>query len=243
MFVWLLGNSITLFTLLAVLFATPAEVSAGGFTRNELITYYVLGITFQWLAHWYPFYSVEQSIKDGSIVGKALLKPISYFWSQFAEESGWHTISVFFGLTVSVLAAIMLRDHMVLTTSLVRIIPTAVSTGLAIMIVFTLSLCLGLLGFWLTYIRVFDSLFWVCRAFFGGAVIPLSFLPGPLLYLAKILPFRYLYSFPLEIYMGKVIGQELVIGIFVQLSWVFVLVLLYNLMWRRGLRFYTAFGN
>ncbi len=52
-----------------------------------------------------------------------------------------------------------------------------------------------------------------------------------------------MFSFPLEIYFGKLSGMEIVQGGIIGIVWVGILTQLYQLMWSRGRRAYTAFGQ
>ncbi|MDP1743502.1 MAG: ABC-2 family transporter protein, partial [Candidatus Amesbacteria bacterium] len=58
----------------------------------------------------------------------------------------------------------------------------------------------------------------------------------------KFLPFRYMYSFPLEIILGKLAGKEIVFGFTVGIIWILILVIIYKTMWSKGTKAYTSAG-
>ena len=60
---------------------------------------------------------------------------------------------------------------------------------------------------------------------------------------AIVLPFRYMVGFPVEVLMGQLTAGELVVGFAMQLGWLLVAVGLYQFVWRRGLRRYSAVGG
>ena len=72
---------------------------------------------------------------------------------------------------------------------------------------------------------------------------PISFLPTTLLAIVKILPFRYMFSFPLEIYFNKLAPSDLLWGFAMQGLWVVILTALYQVLWTKGRRAYASFGN
>jgi ABC-2 type transport system permease protein len=68
-------------------------------------------------------------------------------------------------------------------------------------------------------------------------------LPGLIGVLATALPFRYMVGFPVEVLTGMVQGRAILSGFVIQLGWLVVAVALSVLMWRVGLRRYTAVGG
>ncbi|MGH7953995.1 MAG: ABC-2 family transporter protein, partial [Limisphaerales bacterium] len=56
-------------------------------------------------------------------------------------------------------------------------------------------------------------------------------------------PFPYQLYFPISIYMGKVAGEKLALGLLTQLLWVLLAYTLARFAWRRGIKKYSAFGG
>jgi ABC-2 type transport system permease protein len=48
---------------------------------------------------------------------------------------------------------------------------------------------------------------------------------------------------PISIYMGKLTGGGIALGLLTQLFWVLVMYALARFMWRRGIKHYSAFGG
>jgi len=242
-FVWLISNILVLATIVAVWLSSSAGQAIGGYTKPELISYYVTALFLQWLTGWFPFYGIVDEIKHGTIILTSLLKPFSFFWRKFAEELGWHTVSSIIGLVASLIIALALKRYIVFSFFPERILLSIMAIILAIFVVFSMSLCLGLLAFWFTEVSAVDSLFWAGRTILGGQGIPISFIPGIFQTVVRILPFRYMFSFPLEIYFGKLTGSEIIQGIVMQIIWTMAFVWIYRLMWERGRKVYAAFGQ
>jgi ABC-2 type transport system permease protein len=77
----------------------------------------------------------------------------------------------------------------------------------------------------------------------AGIVAPVWMLPSGLQLAANILPFRFMVGFPIEILMGQVSGLDLLIGFGYQVLWAAVAIIASALVWRLGLRRYTAIGG
>jgi ABC-2 type transport system permease protein len=241
--VWLICNILSLIAIIAVWLSASTGQTIGGYTKSELITYYIAALFLDWFTNWLPFYDISSEIKEGRII-TSLTKPFSYYWHKFGTETGWHLVSLFIGLTTSSFFAFLFRDYLVFNLSLIRACLLVLVIILSIFTVFSLSVCLGLLAFWFTEVFVVENLFWVARTILAGRLIPISFIPaGIYQMIARALPFRYMFSFPLEIYFDKLSGLEIVSGLGIQIFWIIVLSLVYKLMWSRGRRAYTAFGQ
>ena len=118
-----------------------------------------------------------------------------------------------------------------------------ISLLLAFVIGFYFEACMGMIGFWFLEVT---SVLWVVNTvnfFVSGQMFPLEFLPPAAVTVLKVLPFQYLAHFPAVVFLGKVQGTELAWGLFWQLIWAVVMVLLTRWLYRRGLLRYSAFGG
>ncbi len=243
MVIWLLGNIISLVMMVALWLAVDTTGTIGSYTKNELITYYILSLGFQWLIGWYPFTWVKEEIKSGEIVGAALLKPSSYYLRGFMREAAWHSISVFLGLISAFVFYLIFQGNFVLPagpSSLLLLVPALI---LAIFVVYSANLCVGLVAFWFTQVDALGDVFWAILGIFGGFLVPLTFMPQSFQLLVKIAPFRYMFSFPMEIYFQKISTMETLSGFLIASVWVAIFVYLYKVLWQRGSRAYTAWGQ
>ena len=74
------------------------------------------------------------------------------------------------------------------------------------------------------------------------AVAPMPFLPAPLQTMANFLPFRWTVDFPARLLIGKLPDEEIVHGLLMQMFWCVIVWSACVLVWRRGVRSYTAVG-
>lgn len=241
--IWLLGNVITTLTFVTVWFSASTNGPIAGFSRNELVAYYIFGLLVNWLTNWFPFYWIKDEIADGSVVGSTLTKPLSNYWRVFAVETGWHFVTLFVGLAATALILIFFRQNVTFFTSYTNLVLAGLSIIFSIFLTFSLSMCMGCLAFWFTKVSAIDDFFWACRMLIGGQSIPIALLPSTVRTIANILPFRYMFSFPLEIYLGKLDSTQLVIAFAMQILWIIAFIFIYQLLWIHGNRAYTAFGH
>jgi ABC-2 type transport system permease protein len=108
---------------------------------------------------------------------------------------------------------------------------------------FSLTLCLSLTSFWFLDISSLIFLVYSLEFLAGGHVFPLDLLPAPLFTAARFLPFAYEYWFPAAALCGTLSHREWQIGIGMQFAWAIFFLFLAHLLWKAGLRKYTAAGG
>jgi len=80
-------------------------------------------------------------------------------------------------------------------------------------------------------------------AFLGGALFPLRFLPANLYTIVYHLPFKYLFDFPANIYLGKIATTEIIYSFIEIIAWIVLFYCFYHISFQRGLKKYTAVGR
>ena len=59
----------------------------------------------------------------------------------------------------------------------------------------------------------------------------------------RAIPLQYLAYFPAAVFLGKIQGQELVIGLAIELAWVVFFIVVSRLTFHYGLKRYSGFGG
>ncbi len=98
-------------------------------------------------------------------------------------------------------------------------------------------------AFWTTRTNAINQVYFVVFLFFSGRLAPLELLPGPIQFLASLLPFRWMLSFPIEVLLGQHTAQEILIGCAIQLAWTAAVVAAMLLAWRTSIKQFSAVGS
>lgn len=114
---------------------------------------------------------------------------------------------------------------------------------LAFALRFLLEWTLAQCAFWTTRVSAINQIYFFLLLFLSGQIAPLSILPHAVQVAAKILPFYWTIGFPTELLLGKVTIEAAFIGIGVQIVWLAIAVLLLRLVWRLGVKAYSAVGQ
>lgn len=77
----------------------------------------------------------------------------------------------------------------------------------------------------------------------SGAFIPLSLFPKYLKTISDVLPFKFLYSFPLRLILGNIQGIEILQNFFILAVWLMALILLLILIYNKAIDKCTVQGG
>ncbi|MHC1771336.1 MAG: ABC transporter permease [Flexilinea sp.] len=217
-----------------------ASHTIGGFSRGAFVTYYLVLILVNQITYAQTNWTVGDMIRYGQM-NRILLRPIHPIYDSLASELAGKVVYMLFVIPILVILAFVLRPEMDFSVvSILTFIPALI---LAWALRFFWGYCLALLAFWTTradaLLVLQDSLIFLL----AGQVAPIALLPGGLNTAAKILPFRYMVAFPVEILTGQLGSSELFSGFAVQTGWLGLTLALYLLLWRAGLRRYSAIGG
>jgi len=212
----------------------------GGITRGEFVAYYLVLILVNQITYAQTNWTVGDLVRYGQM-NRLLIRPISPFYDTLSSEVAGKVVYMIFDLPIVLGLALILRPEMHTTwQAWLGFIPALL---LAWALRFFWGYWLALLAFWTTradaLLTLQDSLVFLL----AGQVAPVVLLPGLLRTAAEILPFRYMVGFPVEVLTGQVPHAGIVTGLTVQVGWLALALALTALLWRLGLRRYSAVGG
>jgi ABC-2 type transport system permease protein len=234
------GWMLPLLVYLFIWSAAAGEKTISGLTQDTLTAYYLILILVNQLTYATTNWTVGDNIRYGQI-SRWLVQPMSPLYHALSSEIAGKVVFMAFSLPFTGLLAIVI--HPELNISWAHFLLFIPGLLFAWFLRFFWGYWLALLAFWATradsLLALQDSLIFLI----GGHLAPITLLPGWLQSPAKILPFRYMSSFPVEILTGQLSRREIVLGFTIQLFWSLISWLLYRLVWRRGVRHYEAVGG
>ena len=117
------------------------------------------------------------------------------------------------------------------------------SLVLAYILRFFVEWALSLVAFWTTRNEAINQMYYFFGLFLSGRIAPLDLLPGWARAIADALPFKWSVAFPVELLLGRLDTAQIERGFLMQLLWVVVGFAIVKLVWRRGVRKYSAVGS
>jgi ABC-2 type transport system permease protein len=211
-----------------------------GISRGEFVAYYLVLILVNQITYAQANWTVGDLVRYGQM-NQLLIRPLSPFYNTLSSEMAGKVVYMIFDLPIVLVLALIMRPEMHASLrDLLAFIPALL---LAWALRFFWGYWLALLAFWATradaLLALQDSLVFLL----AGQVAPVGLLPGLLRTAAEILPFRYMVGFPVEVLTGQVTNAGLVTGFAVQAGWLALALALTSLLWRLGLRRYSAVGG
>lgn len=244
-FVWFLiafFNSLFYFVFWHGAFKTGSVVDTS-ITASSIASYYFLLV----IAGAFLVVHIEEDVAYWDIqqggLSRYLTKPFSYYWSKFIEEIPWRIVQGVFGVLAFVLLSNLFGQLVILEQRPLFILATFLLFLMAYLISFTYKMIIGVSTFWFTDYHGFHQMTTVLLFIFAGFVIPVEFLPGLLKQIALALPFPYMIYYPIRAMQGLLDSSILAQTFAVQIAWFIGLLLVYRVLWHRGVREFTGVGQ
>ncbi len=236
-FVWLAIAMLEILVPMIIwLSATPIGGSFGGFTKSQILTYYALMTFVGNFTFWWVHFGIAERVRSGDL-SNLLLKPFSAIRYFILFQMGEKIFS--FAMRLPIFLAVFYFFGQSINFSAFALL--AMVTGSAVYLL--ICLIFSMLAFYMTDLGGLISLFYFTVYLLSGELAPLTFYPDWFSKIALLLPFRYILSFPIEIFMNRLTQSELIYGFGVQLFWLVSLSILLKIFWKRALNTYQAYGK
>ena len=249
-FIWVLYAVLPALTLMLVWRAKYAanggELSPGGLTLPQMMTYYLFITAFSVVITPHPEWDMAMQIRDGKITS-FIVRPIGYYGYRFFQETAYQVLkSIMLLPALGVMLWIFHDDLRWPPFEASRFALFLLSALLAYGLLTQIKFLLGISAFWISEPAGFLELWHTLINVLGGRLLPMSELAKPfpwLVSISNILPFASLYSFPTRIFLGSAEPQEIAQGFAIQIAWLIALSILVRVVWRRGLLAYKGYGG
>ncbi len=241
LFIWMIGQVLEPLIYLIVwsIVSVNSGGSIGGYTTAGFASYYILLMLVNQVTYTWIMYEFEYRIREGSL-SFALLKPVHPIHSDIADNISSKLITLPIMVLIAIgLAAGFHASFAPATWSIIIFIP---ALFLAFLVRFLLEWTLALAAFWTTRVSAINQTYFMLILFLSGQIAPLSLLPYPVQIVATVLPFRWLISFPVELLLGQLTLTQAFIGLGAQAGWLIISIFLLRIVWRAGIKLFSAVG-
>jgi ABC-2 type transport system permease protein len=239
--VWIVSGLVEPIVWSVLWYAVAQESGDLPMTGAEIMTYYLLIALVSRVTRSWTFDMVRKEIVHGKYT-KYLLWPAGITGFRFGSDLANKVITVAALLPVWLLWTVVLARNGLLVFSFENIPLFVLALILAVGIRFYLDMILGHVVLWIERANGLSVVYYSASRLFGGMTVPLVFLPGVLYAVTALLPFRYIYSFPIEIFQGTVDGSQILYGFLIGGAWLLGEILVLQLILKVGLKRYEAAG-
>ncbi|KKR05704.1 MAG: hypothetical protein UT34_C0002G0211 [candidate division WS6 bacterium GW2011_GWF2_39_15] len=237
---WVIADLFQPFVL-AVLWSTVARNGGGGFTGDQMVTYFFMVAVVSKLTKDYSDQYMTNKIMYGEF-SKYLVKPFHYLSEVFGISMGFRFLRLIILLPFLLITYLYFKDQIMISLSLLHIGLFFLAAILGFLINFMLGNTFALVAFFIKQILGIRSLYENVITFLSGEVIPILAMPLWAVFIVKGLPFRYTLSFPIEIITKQLMDFEIYKGFLIGVLWLVLLVILYKVLYRFAIKKYEAEG-
>jgi ABC-2 type transport system permease protein len=219
----------------------PASI--GGMSYEDMVAYYAL----MYIARGFSSMpgatrDISVDIKDG-LLNRYLVRPMSYLWYQVMYRMAHKLVFWYVALFTFPPIFLLMRHYFSHAPSVWEWGAFVVSLFIAFWIGMLFCFLVGTLAFWFQEISTFLFVIMTIEFFLSGHLIPLNILPAALQPFLSLSPFGYEGYWPCMILLGKVPSEQLPRLLGIGFLWIGVFYSLCHVMWRLGLKRYSAVGG
>ena len=214
----------------------PGITVLQGYNFDQMLQYQLLVLIVSLMAQGHNSMKLADDIRLGRI-SSYLIYPFSFF--------KFHTAS-FLAFQGNSSSNLWFYNQLLMITPLVTfsdinsVLRGLFFASLVSFLWFQLQFLVGLLAFWLEETWILRVILMTTAQFLSGAILPLEFYPEAFVNLLDYTPFPYLTYIPIKIFQGDSIN--LLNASLILLFWSLLVYAINHLLFKRGVRLYTAAG-
>ena len=214
--------------------------SVEGYTPGTFAAYYIVWTLVRNMNTVFTPYGWEERVRTGELSGW-LVKPFHPIHYDLGYFAGWKVVVIIFWLPIA--AGLTLIFHPSLSPSVGQCVVFFVAVWGAYVIRSLTMWVLGMITLWTTRIGAIYELYWIAEMLLSGRVVPIAILPHWARTVTWVFPFRWTFGYPITALVGPISTAQLFVGLAMQLLWIVVGVGLVRVVWRAGVRHFSAVGG
>ncbi|HEX3047401.1 MAG TPA: ABC-2 family transporter protein, partial [Bacillota bacterium] len=225
------------------IYAYNQTATIKGYSLEQMIWYFTAG-TFVFALTWnFADSNLSRKILSGELAID-LLRPISIFKLEFGQAVALRLAAFFveFLLGFVVFILIIFPNFM----SVASVLKFLAVVFFSFLLFFLVNFLIGLASFYIKSISSLGGLKMFLLLLTGGAFIPLEFFPAWAMRIINLLPFKYIYYWPVQFFLNREFTQGIRLFLEVlgaQALWTIGLFALCKLIWRFAVKKFCAAGG
>jgi ABC-2 type transport system permease protein len=219
--------------------ATAQGGSVGGYSIGDFAAYYVCLTFVNQLVLAWNSQEFEWEVNQGRLSAK-LLRPLHPLHYAVVDNVVFKLTTLPVLGVILVLISISFNAHY--ETQLWHVLVFIPSVLLAAALTFVFNWIIASLAFWATRMNTANTLWNRASFVFAGQIAPIALMPGWLQAISYGLPFWYMQGAPTEVLRGGVTPERALFILAGQMAWLLACYVVFRVVWRRGVRAYSAVG-
>jgi ABC-2 type transport system permease protein len=215
--------------------------SVNGLTASDFTTYYMTLLIVDQITSNIVIHTFAYKIQDGTLSGE-LVRPIHpMLTNALINNIAFKVLTIMGFIPVWTLLFFLFKpDYSTVTfTGILLAIPAMI---IGFFVGFLLSAAVTALAFWTTRVYSIHEFYYALILLFSGQFVPLTLMPRLIQDIAQYLPFQLFIYYPIQLILGKLSSEQILRGYLMGAIWLAVAITLFNLVWRNGVKRFSAVG-
>jgi ABC-2 type transport system permease protein len=197
------------------------ETIINGYTINDMMIYFLLVGIIGIFANTEAMWTISEELRQGQI-SMYLIKPINYkiriFFGELGNKIGITLIMLPTSIIVLIVATFIWNLNFNFTA--LDLLLFVGFMPLIFIFIYEFNYLFGLISIYTTNAFGLAILMNVIISIGSGSMIPLNFYPQALKPILRVLPFQYVYNFPVNLLLGYISPKNGLIGMAFLILWI-----------------------
>jgi len=217
------------------------EGSVSGLTVNDFTVYYLTLLIVSNLTSEITIHILAYKVQDGTLSSE-LLRPVHpILTNTLVNNLAFKALNSIGLFPIWIILYLLFRPDFTGVTgiTLLLAIPAVV---IGFLINFLIGAIVTCAAFWTTRVYSLSEFLYGFIMLLGGTFVPLTLLPEFAQRIALVLPFQLYLYFPIQLILGRMSSGEIWLNFGLQAFWLAVSWLGFQLIWREGIKRFSAVG-
>jgi ABC-2 type transport system permease protein len=207
---------------------------AGGYSLQDALTFTFLTQGMAALIEMWSWWRIAETVQTGQIATD-LSRPFDYEFYWLAQDYG-RALFQFFLRSIPPFVAGMIAFDIALPPEAMLWLALVPSLVFAVTVSFAWRFCLNLTAFWLLDYRGVAGMSNLVAILLSGFMVPIAMFPDSIRTVVYLLPFASMVAIPIDVFLGKLRGEELAAALVLQAFWAVVMLWFGRLVLAAALR-------
>jgi ABC-2 type transport system permease protein len=208
------------------LYQTRGEV--GGYTLADAVAFTFITQGMAALVGLWAWWPIAETVQTGEVAAD-LSRPYDYQLAWLAQDYGRALFQLVARSTPPLVVGMIVFGVSLPTDPLIWL-ATVPSLILAVAVSFGWRFCLNLTAFWWIDHRGIAGISLLVAVLFSGFMLPLAMWPDGIREVVYLLPFSAMVAIPIDVFLGKLQGAELLAALALQAFWAIAMLAIGRLM-------------
>ncbi len=215
--------------------------SVNGLTANDFVTYYMTLLIVDQVTSNIVIHTFAWKVQDGTLSGE-LVRPIHpMLTNALINNIAFKVLTIMGFIPIWIVLFFLYKpdfSHVTLTGILLAI-PAMI---LGFFVGYLLTASVTSLAFWTTRVYSIHEFYYALVLLFSGQFVPLTLMPKVIQDVAQYLPFQLLIYYPIQLILGKLSNAQIIQGFIMGFVWLAIGIIVFNWIWRNGVKRFSAVG-